>query len=272
MYKIYLAIICLLQLSFSDDIEYQSLISQGNNFFDLNELDKALVYYKKATQIKKEAADAYFQIGHIHLSKGFNDVAIKYFTKAEVYTNFFIINETLLDLYLNMSAVYHRERHLQKEVDYLKKILSISTNYKSSFYQNYCGKAFFLLALLDKNKNRIYSAKEFFSKATAYNYRLKSCYMYLTHYYAINTQAQIDKNLKLLYPNLKRTENRNIFFNYYYSKYNSTPPSEDERSIFGKDAYKQYIEEIEEYKRIYNANIDSRKNQKLKGASIERKK
>lgn len=228
---------------------YDFHISEGNNYFDLQELDKALIHYKKAVEMKKEAADAYFQIGHIHLLKGFNELALKYFAQAESHSQYFLVKETLLDLYLNMSATYHREKYWDKEIEYLKKILTLSTNKEANFYQIYAGKAFFLLGLLAINRDETAWAKEYFSKATIYPYRLKSCFLHLSHYYAITSQEKINADFKKINPQKKHSENKDVFFEYYYSKYKNTSFSIEEKHLFLKEPYRQYVKDIDEYKR-----------------------
>lgn len=229
---------------------YLLQISEGNNFFDLGQLNKALTHYKKAIEIKKEAADAYLQIGHIHLLKEFNQLALKNFKKAESFSNHFLTKESLLDLYMNMSATYHQEKYLEQEMIYLQKILSIATNYKEEFYRDYTGKSLFLLGLLENKKGRKAVGKKYFLKAASYSYRLKSCFLYLSHYYAITSQKKIDADLNFFSPNIKRTENRNTLFDYYYEQYESTTVSEAEKNIFKKKSYQRYLEDIEEYKRL----------------------
>ena len=228
---------------------YLSLISEGNNFFDSGQLDKALIHYRKAIEIKKEAADAYLQIGHIHLMKGFNQLALKSFQRAESFSNHFLTKESLLDLYMNMSATYHREKYLKQEVIYLKKILAIATNYQESFYRNHIGRTLFLLALLEFKKGNKAMAKHYFYQASAYSYRLKSCFLSLSHYYATTFQEQIDLDLKKISPNIKRTENRNSLFDYYYEQFKRTPVSEEEKKAFKKESYQRYLIDIEEYQR-----------------------
>lgn len=226
---------------------YPYHISEGNNFFDLEQLDQALIHYKKAIQIREEAPDAYFQIGHIHLLKGFNQLALKYFTDAESYSQHFLIKETLLDLYINMAATYHREKYWDKEIKYLNKILTLATNEQTTFYQGYAGKALFLLGLLAINQGEKAWAKQYFLKATVYPYRLKSCFLYLAHYYAVTAQEIINTDLKKIQK--KRTKNKNVFFNYYYNKYDLAPLSEEEKDVFLKEPYRKYVRDIEEYKR-----------------------
>ena len=243
--------------TYSFETEYHYHISEGNNFFDLEQWELALTHYKKAIQIKEAAADAYFQIGHIHLLKGFNKAALKNFKKAESFSNHFLIKETLLELYLHISATYHREKYLEQEVDYLYKILGVATNYQAAFYREQAGKALFLLGLLEINKGKKAKAKQYFLKATVYPYRLKSCFLYITHYYAVTPQETIDADIKELFPQIKRTENRDIFFNHYYKKYQNTPLSAEEEDTFEKTSYQFYLQDIEEYKRLQQAKRDT---------------
>jgi len=80
------------------DGRYQLMISKGNNHFDSGEMDLALKAFKDAVKYRRQAPDAYLQIGHIHLVKDFHKIALDYFQQAEKYKDHFIYPESKIVL------------------------------------------------------------------------------------------------------------------------------------------------------------------------------
>ena len=99
----------------ASDKEYQLLISEGNNNFELGELDKAVLNFKKAIKINKKLPEAYMNLGYIHLQKTYYKVAKRYFENAEMYKSKFIYKEKILELKRHRSEI--KETRKKPETD-----------------------------------------------------------------------------------------------------------------------------------------------------------
>ena len=243
--------ICLMEMVFSQESQYLYLMAEGNNLFDTGQWEEATLHYEKAIRIEPLKADAHLQLGHIHLQKGYPNAALRYFRKAEKNKDRFLIPETELELYLNMCFAFHQIKKPRKETTYLHRILSIATNESHGFYQTYAGRAFFLFGLLYLGQKKRMEAKDAFLRSLVYRYREKTCYLYAAHYYASTSQEEIDGDVADYYDDKRTREDRKRFFIFYYSKYNTTQLSQEERKNF-EENLSSYVQAVERYWREIN--------------------
>ncbi|MBL8993452.1 MAG: tetratricopeptide repeat protein, partial [Spirochaetia bacterium] len=234
--------------------EFQLLISQGLNELDNNRSDQALQTFRQALRLKPDSADAYLQIGALHLKRGLLDVAKDQFEKAERYKKNFINPESELYLYFHMAALYHTLRYPDKEAERLEKLILTATNEAfedSVVHRQAAGKAFFALALLEKTRGRSVDSRRAFAKAAQYEYRKKSSFLYLAHYYGSRTQDDVDAENRAWYKNRStdgeaeslvyrkehpgktlKPENRNFLFETWFRRYEEAHSMDRDEETF----------------------------------------
>ena len=226
---------------------YEFHLSEGHNFLDRNDSGKAILHYKKAVQKNPEAADAFLQLGHIHLRQDLLKTALEYFKQAESYLYAFQHPRSEIKLYMNMAATYNKLRFVNQEILYLNKIISASKQQEGNFYKRYSGKSFFLLGLIAMKRSEKLQSNQFFRKAIAHGFWEKANYLYLANFYALHTQRALDALKKQSDPEKSEKEDRNRFFKFYYQKYLGIPPESDEDSYLSQEKIKKMIRETEEY-------------------------
>lgn len=234
--------------------EFQLLISQGLNELDNNRSDQALQTFRQALRLKPDSADAYLQIGALHLKRGLLDVAKDQFEKAEKYKKSFINPESELYLYFHMAALYHTLRYPDKEAERLERLIFTATNEvfeDSVVYRLAAGKAFFALALLEKTRGRSVDSKRAFIKSSQYDYRKKSSFLYLAHYYGSRTQDDVDAENRAWYKNKStdgeaesliyrkehpgktlKPENRDFLFETWFRRYEEAVSMDRDEETF----------------------------------------
>lgn len=234
--------------------EFQLLISQGLNELDNNRSDQALQTFRQALRLKPDSADAYLQIGALHLKRGLLDVAKDQFEKAEKYKKNFINPESELYLYFHMAALYHTLRYPDREAERLERLLMTATNEvfeDSTVYRLAAGKAFFALALLEKTRGKSVDSKRAFIQASRYGYRKKSAFLYLAHYYGSRTQDDVDAENRAWYKNRStdgesesliyrkehpgktlKPENRDFLFETWFRRYEEAVSMDRDEETF----------------------------------------
>jgi len=245
------------------DADYSLLISKANNHFDSGQYDKALTAYKKAISTKKNAADAYFMLGHIHLIKGYYKIAYDSFKAAAQYKEQFLYNKTLIELYFNFAAVCRKLKYHDEELGNIKKVYEFTKNKQSAFYKKSAGKAAFILGLIYHNRAQVVLSLGYFLKAAEeYAYRPKTATLYIAYFYASRTQKEIDEAYKNT-EEAGQEHNRKQYFTYYFYKYKKAAADKDDLEFMKTDKFKMLETECLKVEREFISRDSSIKNEKI---------
>lgn len=243
---------------------YELLISEANNHFDYGRIDEALTAYKEAAEIRKNAADAYYMIGHIHFLNDYYKIAYDNFQKAKMYENSFLFEKTHIELYFNIAAVCRKLKYHNEEIQSIKKVYNLCKDSQGDFYLQSAGKACFILAIIYHSRQEMRKAVSYFLKAAeVYEVRPKSSYLYVTHFYASHQQKEINE---IFPPDKKKSEHeRDQYFTYYFYRFKNAQADEDDIYFSKTEKYQTILDELYNFEKNLESRKDSEKNQILEG-------
>ena len=250
-----------------DSLNYKLKYNEALNAYDKNERDNAALTCKLLLREYKKAADVYLLLGRMHFEKGFNRIARSYFNKALQYEENFIIEESKLELYFSMAANYYQLKDEEMQINFLEKVIFTINNKIEEkkegldpinkkkisipfIYKKYLGQAGFALGFVYYNREDFIRSKDYLQVAIDNKLQAKLSYLMIAHYYATRSQEAINRDLQEYYKKTKklRSENRKIFFNFYYLNYHKTSITAYERKFFENNRYRVMLSDIEYYK------------------------
>lgn len=140
--------------------EYQNVLEEhpdihqvydkiGLCYYRLNELDKAIEYFKLMLVKEPQSQDTLINLSAIYLERGSLEEGMKYFNQLDESS----INDK--GLFYNMGILLFKNGQIDMAIKYLEKSLKFDSNYVDAYYQ---------LALANLNKGQIEEAKKNFYK------------------------------------------------------------------------------------------------------------
>lgn len=108
----------------SDEHSFSATIGIGQCYRMLTEYDKAVEYFKKASDLKPDTYQPHYFLGMIYLQANRIQDAVKALKKAEK------INSNFEDVYFLLGKVHEKLGKQEKALDYYDRFLEVSPGYK----------------------------------------------------------------------------------------------------------------------------------------------
>ena len=229
--------------------EYSLRLSEAQNAYESRKIDRCVHLSKRLIRDHPHPAGAYFLLGRVHLEKEYYRIAVMYFGLAAKHQEGFLIPEKKTDLYLHLSAAYYYLQNRPKQVESLHRMKTLAeTELKSErtlHYQKALGEASFALGLLHYKDGDFYKAKPYLLSSVENGFYEKVSGLLLAYYYCSRPQDDINAALKRAYKKVLRTENRDVFFKFYYDRYKKAAVSRIETALMNESWYRKMITEVE---------------------------